>query len=303
MQLVRQRRIGIERGEVPAVPLGVQHRKPGGARGVEAPGCDRGQRARGGPFAVLPVHVEQRGDRRAVRSAAPGDARLGGTSWPAARQHGLQAGTYGCRPPRADARHGRESPVVRGKLESFQRVDVQLVVDALGQPMPESGHRGQQRYRVRAAAQAFELHPASGACHLEQRRGDAVPDSRQRLEARHALPFGQGREVFGQVAHRIGRPPIGRDAKRIGTLGLEQAGGFPQALCTECILIVHGDQATSSGPLSGCSSCRTRASARQASVVVKIPTSLSPRVTSAEPTCRSAIVDATSCSVVPASTT
>jgi hypothetical protein len=113
---------------------------------------------------------------------------------------------------------------VRDEFQRFERVDVQFLVDAFGEPVAESRHRREQLHGIRSAAQPFELRPAPGARHLEQCGGDATPDAGQSLESGNALSLDDRGQFLGQPEDRVGRPAVGRDPERIGALGVQQVG-------------------------------------------------------------------------------
>jgi hypothetical protein len=117
---------------------------------------------------------------------------------------------------------------VRGELERLERVHVQFLVDALGEPVAEARHGGQQLYRVGVAAQPLELDPPSRARHLEQRGGDAAADAGQRLEAGQPVARDDRGHVLIEGQHGAGGLAIGGHTERIGVLGLEQVGRLPQ---------------------------------------------------------------------------
>jgi len=93
-----------------------------------------------------------------------------------------------------------------------------------------SGYRLEQLFRRNRAAQAFELRPAAGADHLRDRLGQHRADLRQRIEAFDAFPLEQRRHLLAQPRDRLGRAPIGSQAKRLGSLLLEQLGHLAQSL-------------------------------------------------------------------------
>ena len=65
-ELMRQRRVRIERGEVPGSAHRMQDRQPGLAAWIEAFWCDLAQRAACRPFPVLAIDVEQQADLRLI---------------------------------------------------------------------------------------------------------------------------------------------------------------------------------------------------------------------------------------------
>ena len=185
IELVRLGGVGIERRELPAVVLGVQHGQPRFVGRVEAARCDRGQQPGRSSFAILPVYGKQHCNRR-------GWARQCGrpTVCPPATQHGMQARADRCGTPQANAGYVLEPAVMRSHFQSLERVDMQFFVDSFRETMSKTRHGGEQLHRIGRAPQSFELCPVAGAHHLHERRSDATSHAGQPVESCDALVIG-----------------------------------------------------------------------------------------------------------------
>jgi hypothetical protein len=120
---------------------------------------------------------------------------------------------------------------MRGQFESFERVEVQFFVNAFGEAMAEARHHGEQRDRIRSAAQPFELRPVTGTDHFDDCRRDAAPDVRQAIEAFHPFAIDESHDFVGrQAADRVGGLAISGDSIGVGPLRVQQVRSFTQAI-------------------------------------------------------------------------
>ncbi len=117
---------------------------------------------------------------------------------------------------------------MRGRLQRFQGIDVQMIADLSGEYRAYTGDLFEQCDGVVLSAQGFQAaHPARRDEFVD-RPGDAFPDAGQRRQAGDALAFDQ---VLDGVSHRfdrVGRAAVGTDPKWIRILGGEQIGDLAQ---------------------------------------------------------------------------
>lgn len=186
--------------------------------GIEPVRGNRRQDALTGTCAVLAVDLEKQGNRRAVphRGRSPGN--------PA--EHLTEGGPDGSRPAGPDAGNIPETAVVNRRLEPFEAVDVQGVVNFFGEAGPHSGDGGEEFFRGDLSPEAFQETPPPRRDEFHDDSGDALAD------------MGEGDETFGAVGvekgphiELLGRDlpgsfSVGADAEGIGSLPFEQVGGL-----------------------------------------------------------------------------
>jgi hypothetical protein len=210
----------------PAAAARVQHRQPRLVLGVETSRRDGSQRSRRRLLAVFAVDVEQLLDRRLFR--------IGRAAHRGDRAHAperiAEPGAPRGGAARAQAREALQPSVAGGDLERFERIDVQLFVDAAREAGTEPGHRLQQLLGIRVAAQPREQRPAAGGEHLGHRGGDAETHVRDRIQPAHAFGFVDRARGARQARDRLRRAAVGADPIGARALRPEQARGFQQAL-------------------------------------------------------------------------
>ena len=69
------------------------------------------------------------------------------------------------------------------KLDGFERIHVQRVMDSCRQLWPDPGQGLEQLLRLELTLQPLELAPTSGGHHFHDRRADAAPNSWQLHQA------------------------------------------------------------------------------------------------------------------------
>lgn len=119
---------------------------------------------------------------------------------------------------------------MRGDLERFQRVDMEMLVDLRCEAGTNARKHLKEFLRLAFAAQAIELCPAAGLHHLVDGPGNAAPDVRQRDQALEPL-LGEDRGgVFPKVADSVRRLAVGHRPEMIGALRFEQLARLLESL-------------------------------------------------------------------------
>jgi hypothetical protein len=129
MQLMGARRIGEERREVPTLTVHVHDGKPGEAAGVETPGRNELKLIARSLAPVERIDFKKQIDRR---DAAPCDAAT------QAAEPFLQRGAKGLNAARSEAGHTLQASIIGGGFQFFERVDMQLTVEALSRLAPDA---------------------------------------------------------------------------------------------------------------------------------------------------------------------
>jgi hypothetical protein len=120
---------------------------------------------------------------------------------------------------------------VRGRLQFLQRLDPQLVVEALGQDRADASDRGQQGDRVTLAPQPVQHRQPARGHELVDRARQALPDARQFFETFDSFGLDERRHRPRQMSQHQRGPPVGFDPVRVGFLLGQQARHFLQAAC------------------------------------------------------------------------
>jgi hypothetical protein len=128
---------------------------------------------------------------------------------------------------------------VCGDFQRFQSIQVQLIMDAFGEPGTDTGHGPKQLHGVHRAPQPLELAPAARDQHLGNGSGNSPPDVRQSLEAGDAFFVEYRPHAVGEPCNFRRGVAIGVHAERVRTLRLQQLRGLPQQV---------GDLRVLSGP-------------------------------------------------------
>jgi hypothetical protein len=125
-----------------------------------------------------------------------------------------------------EARHGGESPIVRGRLEFFQRCDVQLLVNAFGQCSPDPRHRGEQNDRIAFSPEPIE-HRKPACRHDEADRArQGRADGRKSIKTFQAFFMEDVDDTARQLSHRRRGVSVRLDAEGVGLLLFEQPGSL-----------------------------------------------------------------------------
>ena len=186
---------------------------------VEAARCDLAQVAPLAADAVLAVHAQQhRHGRHLIRTAEAADvsARL-------AVQHRRELIAERAHSPAAKALDAFEAAVVGGHFERFERLDAELVVDALGQLRPDAGHAAEEGRRE-ALPEVLEERQATRLDEAGDARAEALAHARQPHQPLYAV----GREDLGEgalgMSDALGGRAVGLHAVWVGVALNEPVG-------------------------------------------------------------------------------
>src|SRR6185437_7172106 len=232
VEVVRTRGVRVQRGEVPVAAPGMENRQPRGPGRVEATRRNGGQLARDGLCPILAVDVEEHRDGRfrAGRIAARAAWTL---------QEFAERGADRVGAPRADAGYAVEPPVVACRLQPFERLDAQRLVNARGERGSDARKRAEEPRGVDLALQALELRPATGRQHLGDRPGNARADAWQRVEPDAPLVAEDLADASRMSLDGVRCAPVGTDAERVGALCLQQLGSLAKPRGDAQIVVVR----------------------------------------------------------------
>ncbi len=146
--------------------------------------------------------------------------------------------------PDAQTGYMLETPVVRGLLKLFERVDVQLIVDSGGEAGPDPGNGLEKLLRLQGARDPVEQAPASRSDELGDGSADASANAGQFHQALDATDPNNLINWPGQLHHGLCRPAIGRDPIAILMLQFEDVGHLPQLVGNH--LVTRMDHSSSS---------------------------------------------------------
>ena len=216
-ELMRQRRVRIERGEVPGSAHGMQDRQPGLAAWIEALWRDLAQCAAGRPYPGTR-------DRRRAASRPPAHrryARRGGLILASSELSALRTMAVRRAPKPGTC---RRRPSWAAASSASSESSVQRRLDLVRQRWPDAWDRAEQRFWVSRPFQPFEEAPPAGHQHFRDGPGNRRPYARNGFQRRVAagLPP-RSRTSASSASIASAGTTVGRNAKWIGALGREQA--------------------------------------------------------------------------------
>jgi hypothetical protein len=149
----------------------------------------------------------------------------------AAGKHGPQSRSYRRSLPRAYARHIFEPTIMCRDLQTFQRIDVERVVYATRRFRSDTGDGLEEVIRLRLAAHAFQLNPATRIGHFVDCAGQTIANVRKAHKSFQPIAFQDCRRLFMEFPNRIGRQTICAHTEPVRTLELKKLGRLFQPVC------------------------------------------------------------------------
>jgi len=126
----------------------------------------------------------------------------------------------------SEGEHLRETAVVGRGFQILERLDAEVVIDAIGQSAADTGNRGEKLCRIALAAQPLEHRQPAVLDDITNRAGDADADAGQRLQTFKTLLAENIGDRLRQAPDGSCRALIGAHAERIRALGGEQPRDF-----------------------------------------------------------------------------
>ncbi len=214
-QLVSPCRVGEQGGVVPRTAMRVEDGQPLRPAWVEAPGGDLGERAVVRSLVVLAVDAQQFADGWVVRAGGFDDAAEASEPDGKGIANAAQA-------LRSDPTDACESTIVCRNLEFLQRPDPEIVMEALGEPRPDTGHRTQEGDGIARSSQSIQKREAP--------RQDDVTDTPRKVgsnggERFQTLEATAAQDLIhrnNEATERGGRVAVGLNPERIRVLVLQE---------------------------------------------------------------------------------
>jgi hypothetical protein len=200
----------------------VEDGQPAATFRIEALWRDGGQTRRRGRVAVFAVDTQELADRGLAR---PGEFAAHAAQ--PLREHGSHASE----PLRSESCDPLESAIVRGGLEVFERLEIQLVMQPGREAAADARHGREETHRVGIASQALEHRRVPEPHDVPDRPCETLANTWQAFQRLDASPIEKISNRFFEPTQRGRASLVRADTKGIGTLAPEQRRHFVQLHC------------------------------------------------------------------------